>query len=121
LEPQIIRIHRVRERRSWKASRTPSRRFNRLLNVHAELHYVQQCLHRPHALVITTFASGDEKRFSVFHDERALQRAARALARFERIGMARHEREVIAAAVENESEIAHHYFGAESGMQAGRE
>ena len=65
-------------------------------------------------LVVAAGAAGNQERLAVLDHEGALQRAARAFAGLERVGMTAHKRKVIAAAIERESEIAHHHFGAEA-------
>src|SRR3972149_6214262 len=104
---QIARAHRVRERRGGEAARGPPRRFDRLLDVHPEIDDVDERLDRAHHLIVAAGAAENHVRLPVLHDERALQRAARALPPRQRVRLARHEREVVAAAGEDEPRVAH--------------
>ena len=108
----------MRERRRREAARRPPWRFDRLLNVHAEVDRVQQRLHCPLDLVVRARAAHHHERLAVLHHERALQRAARPLSRLERIGFACNEGVVIATAIEDEPEIAHHDARAPAAVKA---
>src|SRR2546427_11975069 len=60
-------------------------------------------------------------RLAVFHYERALQSAARSLAGNKRIRFTRIERVVVATAIEDETEIAHHHTGTKCAVKTRRE
>ena len=114
LEREVAGIHGVRERRRRKTARGPARRLDGLLDIHAEIDDVHERLHGVDGLIVAAGRAGDEEGLTIFHHQRALQGAARALAGSQRIGMTFDQGVVIAAAVENESEVAHHDLGAEA-------
>ena len=71
----VVRKHRRRETVSG-----PSRSFDRLLNVHAEVDHVHERLDGPLNLIVTAGAASDQPGLAVLDHQRALQRAPRALA-----------------------------------------
>ncbi len=109
----IAGIHRVRKGRGREAARGPARGLDCLLDVHAEIDHVDQRLHGAHDLIVAAGAAQDRVRLAVFHHERALQRAARALAGLEGVGLAADQRIIVAAAIEEDAGVAHDDAGAE--------
>src|ERR1051325_12055837 len=79
---------------------------------------LEQRLNGAEHLVVPARAADDHEWLVVFHDQCALQCAARPLSGQQRVGLARHQRVVVAAAVEDEAEISHDDAGAEAAVQA---
>ena len=115
----LIRIGGVRELRSRKTGGAPAGRFNCLLHVHPEIHHIDESLRDAQRLIVPARASEDHRRFAVFEDDGRRERAARALAGHQSVGMIFIEFETIAAAVEDESGASHGDSGTEGGVQAG--
>src|SRR5262245_6321839 len=70
LDAEVTRIHRVREGRGRETARRPTWRFDRLLDVHAEVHHVQKRLNCAHELIVSSGTSHQSVRLAILHDER---------------------------------------------------
>ena len=92
--------------RGRETARRPARGFNGLLDVHSEVDHVDQRLHGAHDLIIASGAAEDRVGEAVFHDERALQSTAWALARLECIRFAGNQRVIVASAVEQDAGVS---------------
>src|SRR5690349_16518956 len=108
----------MRKRRCREASGCPPRRLDRLLDIHSEVRQVEQRLQRTLALLVTAGTSQREDWFPVLQNKRGLQGATRALERLQSVGVAGHEREVHAAAVERKAQVAHNDIRAKAVVQA---
>src|SRR5205823_6176754 len=99
----------------------PSRSFDRLLNIHAEIDHIDQGLYCNHDLVIAARTSGNHERLTVLHHQCALQRATRSFSGFQRVGLAPDQRVIVTPAIEDNPRVSHHDSSPEDVMKAGLE
>src|SRR6267378_6558963 len=67
LHRHVARNHGVWKRRRWEAASGPPWSFDGLLDVHAKIDHVDQCLHGDHHLVVAARTSGNHERLAVLH------------------------------------------------------
>src|SRR2546422_9014293 len=89
LDAEVTGVHCVREGRRRETARRPARGFDRLLNVHTEVHHVQKRLNCAHELIVSAWTSHQPVRLALLHDERGCQCAAWAFAWGEGVGLPR--------------------------------
>src|SRR5215217_6900058 len=95
----------ARPERRRKMLGMPSRRVDRLLQVHSGMHMAQEELRSPLVLLIAARRTPGEIRLAIAQRHGRRKRGARALAGCERIGMALFEPELLRACAETEAEL----------------
>src|SRR5207249_3894645 len=89
LDPEVTRVHRVREWRRRETARRPAWGFDCLLDVHTEIDHVQKGLNCAHQLIVSAGTSHQSVGLAILHDERGCQCAAWTFAWGEGVGLSR--------------------------------